>query len=150
VSQFRRILVPLDGSELAERALEPALMIARAVSAEVVLFRVAEPISRTRELARMPDLYHDFITAAHREADAYLRSLHEGLSYARLSIQSRSAADGVARQILDFVAESDVDLIVMSSHGRSGVSRWVHGSVAEKVLSGASCAILLIRDGAES
>lgn len=71
---FHRILVPLDGSEFTERALEPALMIARAASAEVVLMRVAEPIPRTRELLKSPKLHHDFETAAYREAAAYLNT----------------------------------------------------------------------------
>ena len=143
--QFKRMLVPLDGSEFAEAALEPALAISQAMDAEVVLFRVAQPIPRTRALVEMRDVYDDIVAAAYREAGDYLNDLRARLSYDRVSIQHRSASEGTARQILDYAAESGVDLIVMSSHGRTGVSRWVHGSVVEKVLSAACCATLIIR-----
>ncbi len=142
--QFKKILVPLDGSEFAETALEPALAIAKAMAAEVVLFRVAEPIPRTYELMKTPDLYEDFVVAAYREAEHYLKHLCTQLAYDKISIHSKIASEGVAHQIVDDAAENSVDLIVMSSHGRSGVSRWAHGSVAEKVLRGAFCAILII------
>ncbi len=64
--QFKKILVPLDGSEFAESALEPALAIAKAMGAEVVLFRVAQPIPHTRALAEMPDVYNDVVAATYR------------------------------------------------------------------------------------
>ena len=142
--KFKKILVPLDGSEFAETALEPALAIAKAMAVEVVLFRVAETIPRTHELMKTPGLYNDFVVAAYQEAGDYLKHLCARLPYDKISIQSKTASEGVARQIVDYAANNGVDLIVMSSHGRSGVSRWVHGSVAEKVLSGVSCAILII------
>ncbi len=77
--KFKKIPVPLDGSEFAETALEPALAIAKAMAVKVVLFRVAETIPRTHELMKTPG------------------------------------------QIVDYAANNGVDLIVMSSHGRSGV-----------------------------
>ncbi len=143
--QFKKILTPLDGSEFAETALEPALAIARSMAAEVVLFRVAEAIPRTHELIKVPDLYNDFVISAYREAGHYLKHLRARLRYDKISVRSRAASGGAARQIVDYAANNGVDLIVMSSHGRSGVDRWVHGSVTEKVLSGVSCAILIIR-----
>lgn len=143
--QFKRVLVPLDGSESSEAALEPALAISQAMGAEVVLFRVAQPIPRTRAFVEMRDVYDDIVAAAYREAEDYLNNLRDRVPYDKVSVQHRSAAEGAARQILDFAAESGVDLIVMSSHGRTGVSRWVHGSVVEKVLSAACCATLIIR-----
>jgi nucleotide-binding universal stress UspA family protein len=85
---FDRILVPLDESEFAERALEPALMIAKAAAAEAVLLRVAEPISRTRELLKSPKLYHDFEPAAYREAAGYLKTLRTQLPYEEVSVQT--------------------------------------------------------------
>ena len=142
--QFKKILVPLDGSEFAEMALEPALAIAESMAAEVVLFRVAQPIPRTHALVEMPDVYDEVVAAAYREAEDYLNDLRAQLPYDNVTIEHRPA-DGVAQQILDFVNESGVDLIVMSSHGRTGVARWVHGSVAEKLLTGSFCATLVIR-----
>lgn len=143
--RFKRILVPLDGSAFAETALEPALAIANAMEAELTLFRVAQPIPRTRALAEMPDVYNDVVAAAYREAEDYLKDLCAQLSYPRISVERRFAEEGIARQIVDYAAESGVDLIVMTSHGRSGVDRWVHGSVTGKVLSGACCATLVVR-----
>ena len=143
--RFKKLLVPLDGSEFAEAALEPALAIARPMQAEVVLFRVAEPIPRTRALADMPDVYNDVVAAAYRDAEAYLDRLKAHLDYDRITLEHRSAEEGVARQILDYAAQNGADLVVMSSHGRTGVDRWVHGSVAEKVLGGCACATLVIR-----
>jgi nucleotide-binding universal stress UspA family protein len=143
--QFRKILVPLDGSEFAESALEPALAIARAMGAEVVLFRVAQPIPRTRALAEMPDVYNDVVAATYREAEDYLQSVRAQWPNDKISVEFRPASYPVAELILDYATDNGVDLIAMSSHGHSGVSRWVHGSVTEKVLRGASCATLILR-----
>jgi len=143
--KFKRILVPLDGSEFAEAALDPALAIAQSMGAEVVLFRVAQPIPRTEKLAEMPDVYNDVVAATYREAEEYLQNLQEKLVSDQISIEFRPASGGIARQILDYAAEHDVDLVVLSSHGRSGVDRWVHGSVAQKLLSNCSCSTLVVR-----
>jgi nucleotide-binding universal stress UspA family protein len=143
--RFKKLLVPLDGSEFAESALDPALAIARAMQAEVVLFRVAEPIPRTRALAEMPDVYNDVVAAAYRDAEVYLAKLQARLDYDRITLEHRSAEEGVARQILDYAASAGTDLVVISSHGRTGVDRWVHGSVTEKVLGSCGCATLVVR-----
>lgn len=143
--KFDRILVPLDGSEFAEAALDPALAIARSMGAEVVLFRVAQPIPRTQKLAEMPDVYNDVVAATYREAEDYLKDLQGKLAPEQVSIEYRPALGGTARQILDYAAGHDIDLIVLSSHGRTGVDRWVHGSVAQKVLSNCSCSTLVVR-----
>jgi nucleotide-binding universal stress UspA family protein len=143
--QFKKILVPLDGSEFAELALEPALAIARAMAAEVVLFRVAQPIPRTRALAEMPDVYNDVVAATYREAEDYLRHVRAQWPNDKIAIEYKPASYPVAELILDYATDNGIDLIVMSSHGSSGVRRWVHGSVAEKVLQGVSCAALIIR-----
>jgi nucleotide-binding universal stress UspA family protein len=143
--RFKKILVPLDGSAFSEGALEPALAIARAMDAQIVLFRVAQPIPRTQALAEMPDVFDEVVAAAYREAEDYLGNLKAQLSYEQILIEHRPAEDGVARQIVDYVNNNEVDLVVISSHGRTGVDRWVHGSVAEKVLAGCHCATLIIR-----
>jgi nucleotide-binding universal stress UspA family protein len=142
--EFKKILVPLDGSEFAEAALGPALAFARAMEAELVLFRVAQPVPRTAKLAEMPDVYNDVVAATYREAEEYLEALQEKLASDRVSIEYRPAADGVARQILDYAAGHGVDLIVLSSHGRTGVDRWVHGSVAQKLLDNCACSTLVV------
>ena len=80
----------------------------------------------------------------------YLQNLRAQLPYDKISIQYKPASDTVAVLILDYATQNGVDLIVMSSHGRSGAGRWVHGSVADKVLRGASCATLIVRCQQES
>ena len=143
--KFKRIMIPLDGSELAEAAVDPALAIAESMGAEAVLFRVAQPVPRTQKLAEMPDVYNDVVAATYREAEDYLKDLQGRLAYEQISIEYRPAAEGIARQILDFAAEHDVDLIVLSSHGRTGVGRWIHGNVAQKILTGCTCSTLIVR-----
>jgi nucleotide-binding universal stress UspA family protein len=143
--KFKKIMIPLDGSEFAEVALDPALAIAESMGAEMVLFRVAQPVPRTQRLAEMPDVYNDVVAATYREAEAYLKDLQARLGYEQISIEYRPASAGVARQILDFAADHGVDLIVLSSHGRTGVDRWIHGNVAYKILTGCTCSTLVVR-----
>lgn len=143
--RFHRILVPLDGSPLAEQALEPARGIAETMSAErLLLLRVVSVdfLLTSRELEPL----HDEIEAtARREAESYLRQVRERLAAPGVPIEVEARSGPVAESIIDCAHEHDVDLIVMSSHGRSGISRWVYGSVAEKVLRGAGCATLVVR-----
>ena len=147
--RFEKILVPLDGSDFAERAIDPAMGIAASMEAELVLFRVAQPIPRTRALAEMPDVYNEVVAATFREAEDYLNHLCKTLPYERITTEHRAAEEGVARQIVDYAVEAGVDLVVMSSHGRTGVGRWVHGSVTEKVLGSCGCNTLVIRSRGE-
>jgi nucleotide-binding universal stress UspA family protein len=143
--RFAKILVPLDGSQFAEMALGPALSISRGMSAELVLFRVAQPIPRTQALAEMPDIYDDVVAATVREAEDYLAALRAALPDERVAVVVRPGEMGVAHQILDYAETDGVELIVMSSHGLTGVKRWAYGSVAEKVLHGGPCAVLVVR-----
>jgi nucleotide-binding universal stress UspA family protein len=145
VYRFDKILVPLDGSEFAEMAIEPAVAIARPMGSELVLFRVAQPIPRTRALAEMPDVYNDVVAATGREAEDYLQAIRSRFPEDNIFVEYRPGEEGVARQILDYAGSNDIDLIVMSSHGYTGVKRWAYGSVTEKVLHGACCATLVVR-----
>jgi nucleotide-binding universal stress UspA family protein len=143
--KFKKIMIPLDGSELAEAAVDPALAIAASMGAAVVLFRVAQDVPRTQKLAEMPDVYNDVVAATYREAEEYLKDLQRRLNYEQISIEYRPAVGGTARQILDYAAGHGVDLIVLSSHGRTGIDRWIHGNVAQKVLTGCTCSTLIVR-----
>jgi nucleotide-binding universal stress UspA family protein len=78
VFRYRRILVPLDGSEFAEQALPPALAIAAGMEADLVLSRVAVPVARTRELIETPRLYNELVTAAYREGGSILKAYGAG------------------------------------------------------------------------
>ena len=138
-------MVPLDGSELAESALGPTLAIAASMGAEVVLFRVAQRIPRTQKLAEMPGVYDDVVAATYREAQDYLEAVQRRLDYDKITIEYRPASEGIARQIWNYAASRQIDLIIMSSHGRTGIDRWADGSVARKVLTGCTCSTLVFR-----
>jgi nucleotide-binding universal stress UspA family protein len=140
-----RILVPLDGSELAELALGPALAIAKRVGGELILFRVAQPQGevdpgQNEMMIETPESvgsYQDRVAAACRE---------HGVATATMTVTpGGSGAAGIANAILDFAAAQQVNLIAISTHGRSGLRRWVYGSVTEKVLHNADIATLIVR-----
>lgn len=137
---LKRILVPLDGSELAERALIPALALVSAMPVKLFLIRVAIPLSLNLD----PDLYKRILEMRQDDANHYLTSIRSRFSRFATQIEVQVVVGRAARSIIDFAQEKEIDLIIMSSHGRSGVSRWVYGSVADKVLHNTPCAKLII------
>jgi nucleotide-binding universal stress UspA family protein len=138
------ILVPLDGSLVAEAALKPAVAIARETGAKLVLLRAAE--AHTLPLADPIEAQVDVMD----EAQEYLASARARVTAGGVSDVEVSAWYGPpAEAIVEAARCRHADLIVMSSHGRSGVARLVLGSVAETVLRATAVPILLIRpDGA--
>ena len=146
---FRKILVSLDGSELAEKALAPALKIAEAMAARadgqpvhLILLRAVGPVAL---VAADPLLYDELMRMGIDEAQAYLNTAVTALKPQGVAIETHATAGSAASVIVQYAEANDVDLIVMSSHGRTGSSRWVYGSVAEKVLHHAPCATMIIR-----
>lgn len=146
---WQKILVPLDGSELAERPLSAALMIAEAVLGQIVLFTAvtSEPLEEIMEPG--PELKRRLIQAGRTEAKSYLKSVRNRLLPTPATLKTEVVTGPAAQAILDFAQSDDIDLIFISSHGRSGVSRWAYGSVTDKVLHHASCAVAIIRVQAE-
>ncbi len=147
---FSKILVPLDGSELAERALEPAFTLARQAQGEVRLLRVCAPekilVPNSPAIGGYGLLWPDqSLEQAEQEARSYLASIQKSKAPHPLAVHPEVREGGVAEIIVDTAAAGKADLIVMSSHGYSGLTRWVLGSVAEKVLRGAPCPVLVIR-----
>jgi len=141
---YKKILVPLDGSKLAKSALDQAEKLAKTFDSEIILFQVVPfmPIYGSPELVT-PLIVDEKQKEA---ADKYLLNLTEELQQKGLKV-SATAKTGqqVAVEIIDFAKENGVDLIVMCTHGRSGISRWVLGSIALKVLTRAETPILLLR-----
>ncbi len=143
----RKIMVPLDGSELAEAALPTAVELVDMHDAELWLIQAVE----------LPELWgEEFVSA---ETVASLPSIEEQESMARAYLEKTAAplrTDGrmvrlhvetghPAAVIASVAAAQSIDTIVMSTHGRSGLSRWVFGSVAEKVVRTVDCPVLLVR-----
>ena len=150
IFQNHKLLVPLDGSELAERALGPALALAGAVHANVVLLRVVAGHELLAEsMTPAGEHIEEALNAAgaqeRAEAEAYLQRVYSAHENQHLFFDVQSTGGDVADAIVSYADAQHVDLIVMSSHGRSGIGRWLHGSVAEKVLRGANCATVIIR-----
>ena len=141
---YKKILVPLDGSELAKKGLEEAEKLAPIFGAEIVLFQVVPfmPIYGS------PELVTPLIVDEKQKetAERYLHNLAEEEKRKGFKVTSMvKTGQQVAVEIIDFAKESGVDLIVMCTHGRSGITRWVLGSVAHKVLTRAETPILLLR-----
>lgn len=149
--QNRNILVPLDGSELAERALEPALTLADAVDSNVYLLRVVagrEPMPESMSPAgeQIEAALGQADAEEKAEAEAYLQRIYTAHQNQHLFFDVQTTGGDTADAIINYAEQHKIDLIVMSSHGRSGIGRWLHGSVAEKVLRGADCATLIMRE----
>jgi len=145
--KLRRILVPLDGSTLAEQALPTAAALAKASGAELLLLQVLQPLDDRNQEILFKDA--DEAQAAFAEwrtnAEAYLHQQAHPFQAAEMACRYQALLGDVAPTIIDTAADENVDLLVMSTHGRSGLRRWVYGSVANKVLRGVTCPLLLIR-----
>ncbi|MEW6375538.1 MAG: universal stress protein [Thermodesulfobacteriota bacterium] len=141
---YKKILVPLDGSELAKKALDQAEKLAKTFDAEIILFQVVPfmPIYGSPELVT-PLIVDE---KQKESAEKYLASIAEELKKQGLKVTAIvKTGQQVALEIIDFSKESGVDLIVMCTHGRSGITRWMLGSVALKLLTRGETHILLIR-----
>jgi len=129
------ILVPLDGSALAEQALPFAERVARAARARVILAQVVPPFSGAEtSVENGPAL-------AAREN---LEKIASRLRRAAITVGVTVAEGDAAAQTVDAVAALGVDLIVMSTHGRSGIGRWLYGSVADAMIRLANVPVMLV------
>lgn len=146
---FKNILVPLDGSVLAERALAPAMALAEAVQGRVTLLcsPQVQPMSIDDYSGGYSWWWPEQAQERACEASAeYLSALAERWAQEGVAIQTQVTEGDTASVLVDSAATLDADLIAMSTHGYSGVTRWVLGSVTEKVLRSAPCPVLVIRD----
>lgn len=136
---FKKILVPLDGSPIAERILDQVENLARIHDAEVIIIRVAFSHALTNEkLAEREE-------QAVADAKAYLTGVEERVKSSGIKVSSLTPCGHAAEKIVEHARISNCDLIVMSTHGRSGLGQFVLGSVAIKVLHVATVPVLLYR-----
>jgi len=141
---YTRMLIPLDGSKLAEQVLPYARFLARALSIPVELLQAADP----EALALLTDPEHsryaDTVWADKiNSGRAYLEAIARSFQGARVQcLVEKGKAEDV---VIDKAAADKNTLIVMATHGRSGIQRWLLGSVADKVLHGSSNHMLLVR-----
>lgn len=142
-----QILVPLDGSQLAEQALPIAQMLAQKMGARILLLQAVEALD-DEELAQLfgqGAIESRTPVTWFTDAEQYLAHVQKKLEFVNVICDVRAVIGTPAEMILDTATAADCDLIVMSTHGRSGLSRWVYGSVASKVLHEAKCPLLLVR-----
>jgi len=145
---YKKILIPLDGSELAECSLEHAKAIAQGCNvADVIVFRVIEPLS-TQTLSALAEAGDDNIRKAmeqnQQDAKDYVLKVENILKTQRIASRAVTVEGRAADEILSYTEKNDVDLIVMSTHGRSGLSHFFFGSVAEKVSRHSRVPVLLL------
>ncbi len=139
MQNFERILVPLDGSVCAENILPKIEKLATNLKASIALLQVvyahafpgADPTESEVKVVR--------------EAEQYLKKLEEKLEAKGFKVDTHVRYGNDAEEILDHAAQKDIDIVAMSTHGRSGVKRFLLGSVAEKVLRHSPKPVFLVR-----
>jgi len=147
---YKHILVPLDGSPLAEEALPHVEALARGFGSRITLMSCVEPYVISLPMVPTPVPAYDIdmdIDALTKDRKEYLDTVREKLVEQGLSVDIEAHRGRASDEILRFADERSVDLIVMTTHGRSGIGRFIYGSVAERVLHGAKTPVLLIRSG---
>lgn len=153
---LNRVLVPLDGSELAEKALHHARTIA-APGAEIILLAAIDPpeyISYSmygtqplppQAVAARTDVDYPSLTREMTDqTEAYLEQVSGELREAGFNVRHIVEVGAPADVIIQIAESASADAIVMSTHGRSGLSRWILGSVTNKVLSATPCPVFVI------
>ena len=140
---YKRVLLPLDGSPLAEQALPHAIAQARYAEAESILLRVVEPFAQARGLS-VADL--ERIRQQPEDGSReYLGRLAADVQQQGVLAQTATVEGRPHVAIAEYAESNQVDLIVMSTRGQSGLSRWFMGSVADRVVRGATVPVLLVR-----
>jgi nucleotide-binding universal stress UspA family protein len=148
--RYKKILVPLDGSGWAQRAVPHAVDIARSNESELILLHVLRPPASeyTPELALARQ--DQQIQQTREQMKQYLVGLRSELRGEDLHVRTHMIEGrGVARLICDYAQSEGVDLIVMSTHGRSGLARMLYGSVANEIMHCVEVPVLLVRPDKE-
>ena len=145
---FERILVPLDGSPRAEQALPVAARIARASGGSVILVQVVSPpIDYGGGLTQTPLMTEEVIETELALSSSYLDRVAKARELAEIETTTEVMFGLPAQDILAIAESRLVDLIVMCSHGRTGFTRWVLGSVAQKIAHHCPVPLLVLREG---
>lgn len=134
-----KVLVPLDGSEVAECVLPVLEVWAKKLDLEITLFSAITYPGPDWPGGR------DVTTLEEGEMSKYLKSKHAELTAKGFKVATAMREGNPPQAILDVATEGDYDLIAMSTHGRSGVARWVMGSVTDKVLTASPIPVLVVR-----
>jgi nucleotide-binding universal stress UspA family protein len=143
--EIRRILAPTDFSELSKQGLKSALELAEAFGAKLLLLYVVEPPPYPVEGIVPSHLGATMLDDLERQATNDLAQMLSETQASRMDVARRVVVGIPYRKIVDVAEEEKIDLIVMTTHGRTGVSHLVMGSVAERIVRTAPCPVLTIR-----
>jgi nucleotide-binding universal stress UspA family protein len=153
---YKKILVPLDGSKLSDCSLDHVKAVAAGrPGTEVILISILEYVnyeitmlSSAKKAEELTLQRQTQESAARKKVDDYLRKAAENLGKDGIMVNSLAIqggeTQGVADILLDYAAKNQVDLIIISTHGRSGISRLAFGSVSNRIVHYAKCAVLTI------
>jgi nucleotide-binding universal stress UspA family protein len=146
-SPLERILVPLDGSPVAEQALPHAVALATEKQAELILLRAVDPLTEheMRAIVRYRKERDVLLEQFRQEAIHYLTPHQQALEEEGLRCRQRVIAAHAGEAILHVAAQEEADLVVMTTHGRSGIGKLVYGSVTDHVLHHATRPLLVVR-----
>jgi nucleotide-binding universal stress UspA family protein len=141
--RYKKIIVPLDGSEQSERAIAHAVSLAQEHGGSLSLVRVVDFASELAgEFSAVA--YNSTLERLTEETEEYLEEKKRVLAGQGVQVTTILKLGPPAKRILEAVEESNADLLVMSSHGRSGLSRWFMGSTAEDVMRRSTVPTLLL------
>lgn len=140
---YERILLTLDGSPLAEQALPHAVAHAEHFGAELILVKVLEPLAKNLNLP--PRAVRKAEEATRRFAREYLERIAVDIRNKGISVRVVTIPGSPHVEIALFAERENIDLIVICTRGQSGLSRWLMGSVADRVARGVSVPVLLVR-----
>jgi len=146
---YNHVLVPLDQSKLAEKAIPYALHSVSPQGKITFLMAFQDPgqvIPYAGDMVPivLPTHENDLLKEMQTHSENYLANVIADLPQSDLTIEQSVQMADPADAIVDYAEESDVDLIVMCTHGRTGVNRWLMGSVTQKVLTVAPCPVIVI------
>lgn len=144
---YKKILVPLDGSPLAECVIPHIEAIAIPEAATVELISIVEPVEiPTRgKIAISDEDLKEINNSVKKEMHKYLDGIVERLKRSDIKAHHVILFGKPAESLIEYVNDNHIDLVIMATHGRSGITRWFWGSIAEKVLRAVTAPILLIK-----
>lgn len=145
---YRHILVPLDGSPLAEQVLPHVhALAANEGTTQITLLRAVPPVFTTSVdySGLLASTASDAMESLEKEAKEYLDQIAAQFRAEGYKVRTEVSALPAAEAVLDYADSQHADLIAIATHGRSGISRWVFGSVTQKVVQAAPVPVLVIR-----
>ncbi len=144
---FKKIMVPLDGSALAESVLPHLESLLKGFpDAEVVFVRVVVPdsIYASAEFMNVEEsIERDRVMKS--AAEVYLKGIVERLKHHEIRIHREILVGRLESSLIHYANQNDVDLILMATHGRTGIDRWIRGSVADGILRSADMPVMMVK-----